>query len=282
MEHTPQISVLMGVYNCADTVEEAVRSILGQTVGDWELIICDDGSGDDTYAVAQKLAAREPRIVLIRNERNLGLAPTLNRCLRMARGTCIARMDGDDICDAHRFAKELAVLEGDPDCAVVSCDMLSFDQDGIYGISRYPEKPDRRDLIERSPFCHAGAMMRREILLELGGYCEADDVRRMEDYDLWFRLYQAGYYGRNIPQALYSMRDDRNAFRRRRFRHRLNSVKLKWRIYRCFRPGIAGFSHVLAPVVKGLLPEKLYLFLRRKKLQRNMQGTMLRAVQKER
>ena len=110
-------------------------------------------------------------------------------------------------------------------------------------------------------------MMRREILLKLGGYSEAEAVRRMEDYDLWFRLYQAGYYGRNIPEALYSMRDDRNAFSRRKFRFRLNSTRLKWRIYRGFRPGITSIPHILAPIVKGLLPEKLYTYLRRKKLQ---------------
>lgn len=267
MEHTPLISVLMGVYNCADTVEEAIGSIIGQTVTNWELIVCDDGSSDNTFAVVQELARREPRIVLIQNERNMGLAPTLNNCLRIARGTYTARMDGDDICASDRFEKELAVLEEDPECAVVSCEMISFDRDGIYGISHYMEKPEKRDLIKRSPFCHAGCMMRREILLKLGGYSEAEAVRRMEDYDLWFRLYQAGYYGRNIPEALYSMRDDRNAFSRRKFRFRLNSTRLKWRIYRGFRPGITSIPHILAPIVKGLLPEKLYTYLRRKKLQ---------------
>ena len=266
MEHTPLISVLMGVYNCADTVEEAIGSIIGQTVTDWELIICDDGSSDNTFAVAQELARREPRIVLIQNKRNIGLAPTLNNCLRIARGTYTARMDGDDICASDRFEKELAVLEADPDCAIVSCDMVSFDQDGIYGVSHYLEKPEKKDLIKRSPFCHAGCMMRKEILQKLGGYSEAEAVRRMEDYDLWFRLYRAGYYGRNIPDALYSMRDDRNAFSRRKFRFRLNSSKLKWRIYRSFRPGITSVPHILAPIVKGLLPEKLYTYLRRKKL----------------
>lgn len=267
MEHTPLISVLMGVYNCADTVVEAVQSIIDQTVSDWELIICDDGSADDTYEVVRALAEKEPRIVLIRNERNMGLAPTLNNCLRIARGTYTARMDGDDICAPDRFEKELAVLEADPDCAVVSCDMISFDQDGVYGVSHYLEKPEKKDLIKRSPFCHAGCMMRREILLQLNGYSEAEAVRRMEDYDLWFRLYQAGFYGRNIPEALYSMRDDRNAFKRRKFRFRLQSTRLKWRIYLQFRPGIDAFPHVIAPVIKGLLPERLYSYLRRRKMQ---------------
>ena len=268
--HTPQISVLMGVYNCAATVEEAIQSIIGQTVTDWEFIICDDGSSDDTCEVVRALAEKEPRIVLIRNEHNMGLAPTLNHCLRAARGTYTARMDGDDICSPDRFEKELAALEADPGCAVVSCAMLSFDENGVYGQSNYPEKPDKTDFFRMSPFCHAGCMMRKAVLLELGGYNESSQVERFEDFDLWYRLYKAGYYGRNLPEALYSMRDDRNAFRRRKMKYRLNVTKLSLKIYRDFKPGIRYFPGVVAPVIKGLLPEKLYHVLRRAKLRRQI------------
>lgn len=267
---SPLISVLMGVYNCAATVEEAIQSIIGQTVTDWEFIICDDGSSDDTCEVVRALAEKEPRIVLIRNEHNMGLAPTLNHCLRAARGTYTARMDGDDICSPDRFEKELAALEADPGCAVVSCAMLSYDENGVYGQSNYPEKPDKTDFFRMSPFCHAGCMMRKAVLLELGGYNESSQVERFEDFDLWYRLYKAGYYGRNLPEALYSMRDDRNAFRRRKMKYRLNVTKLSLKIYRDFKPGIRYFPGVVAPVIKGLLPEKLYHVLRRAKLRRQI------------
>jgi glycosyltransferase EpsE len=267
---SPLISVLMGVYNCASTVEEAVQSIIDQTITDWELIICDDGSADNTYEVVKALAEKEKRIVLIRNEGNMGLAPTLNNCLRIARGTYTARMDGDDICAPDRFEKELAVLEADPDCAVVSCGMLSFDEAGVYGQSDYPEKPDKTDFFRMSPFCHAGCMMRREILQELGGYRESDDVQRFEDYDLWYRLYKAGYYGRNLPEPLYSMRDDRNAFRRRKLKYRVNVTKLTWKIYRDFKPGVRYLPTIPMPIIKGLIPEFLYTYLRRRKLRRQI------------
>ena len=266
----PMISILMGVYNCASTVEEAVQSIIDQTITDWELIICDDGSADNTYEVVKAQAEKEKRIVLIRNERNMGLAPTLNHCLRIARGTYTARMDGDDICAPDRFEKELAVLEADPDCAVVSCGMLSFDEEGVYGQSNYPEKPDKTDFFRMSPFCHAGCMMRREILQELGGYKESDDVQRFEDYDLWYRLYKAGYYGRNLSEPLYSMRDDRNAFRRRKLKYRVNVTKLTWKIYRDFKPGVRYLPTIPMPIIKGLIPEFLYTYLRRRKLRRQI------------
>lgn len=267
---SPLISVLMGVYNCASTVEEAIQAIVDQTVTDWEFIICDDGSADDTYEVVRAFAEKEPRIVLIRNEHNMGLAPTLNNCLRIARGTYTARMDGDDICAPDRFEKELAVLESDPDCAVVSCGMLSFDEGGVYGQSNYPAKPVTRDFFRMSPFCHAGCMMRKSVLLGLGGYNESSAVERFEDYDLWYRLYKAGYYGRNLSEPLYSMRDDRQASKRRKFRYRISCTKLKYQMYKDFRPGIRFLPLVLRPVLKGLLPKWLYICLRRLKLQRQI------------
>ncbi len=266
----PLISILMGVYNCASTVEEAIQSILDQTVTDWEFIICDDGSTDDTYEVVRTIAEKDPRIVLIQNEHNMGLAPTLNNCLRIARGTYTARMDGDDICAPDRFEKELAALEADPDCAVVSCAMISYDEGGEYGLSIYPEKPDKEDFFKMSPFCHAGCMMRRAVLQKLGGYNTSDDVQRFEDYDLWYRLYKAGYYGRNLSEPLYSMRDDRSAFRRRKMKYRIKSVRMGLIVYRDFKPGIRYFPGIIAPVIKGLLPEFLYTYLRRKKLQRHL------------
>ena len=82
-----KISVLMGIYNCATTLPEAIDCILAQTVENWELILCDDGSADDTYAVAQEYAQKHPgKIILLKNEKNMGLNYTLNHCLSAATG----------------------------------------------------------------------------------------------------------------------------------------------------------------------------------------------------
>ena len=104
MENKPKISVIMGIYNCAETLDEAVNSILGQTETNWELIMCDDGSTDNTYVIAEKYVQQYPnKIVLIRNDKNRGLNYTLNRCLKKAKGKYIARMDGDDLSLSERF-----------------------------------------------------------------------------------------------------------------------------------------------------------------------------------
>jgi len=89
----PEISVIMGMYNCADTLSEAIESILNQTMKEWELIMCDDGSSDATYEVAELYRKRYPeKMILLRNRENRGLNYTLNRCLKAAKGKYIANL----------------------------------------------------------------------------------------------------------------------------------------------------------------------------------------------
>ena len=111
----------MGIFNCSDTLSEALDSILAQTYQNWELILCDDGSTDDTYRVASEYCGRYPgKIVLLQNEKNMGLNHTLNRCLAAATGVYIARMDGDDISLPERLYLEVAFLDAHPEYAIVS------------------------------------------------------------------------------------------------------------------------------------------------------------------
>ena len=110
-EARPLISVIMGIYNCESTLEDAVTSILSQTVNNYEIIMCDDGSDDGTYDKACELMKANPDIIyVIRNRENKGLACALNRCLKIAKGKYIARMDGDDKCLPNRFETELREL----------------------------------------------------------------------------------------------------------------------------------------------------------------------------
>ena len=108
-----KVSIIMGIYNCAATLPEAIDSILTQTFSDWQLILCDDGSKDNTYTVAKAYQERLPdQIILLQNVRNMGLNYTLNRCLQVTTGEYVARMDGDDISLPTRLEKEAAFLDG--------------------------------------------------------------------------------------------------------------------------------------------------------------------------
>ena len=131
MMSKPLVSVIMGIYNCEKSIEAAIESILQQTYDNWEMIMCDDGSNDDTYLVASGYRDDYPeKIVLLKNGCNRGLNYTLNHCLRYAKGEYIARMDGDDISLPTRLEKEVRFLDEHPHFAIVSCPMIYFDEGG--------------------------------------------------------------------------------------------------------------------------------------------------------
>lgn len=147
-EKKPLISVLMGVYNCKERsmLERSVRSIVEQTYPNWELILCDDGSANAALLWMQNLAARDSRIRLLQNDRNLGLARTLNRCLSVANGAYLARQDDDDISKPDRFEKQIAYLESHADVDFVgsNCDLYTPDG-GVSGCWKRPERPRKQD-----------------------------------------------------------------------------------------------------------------------------------------
>lgn len=262
------ISILMGIYNCASTLPEAIDSVLAQTYTDWELILCDDGSTDHTYAVAESYRLRFPdKIKLLKNERNMGLNHTLNRCLSCAEGKYIARMDGDDISLPERFERELEALEAEPDLAVVSCPMIYFDEAGDFlsgtGIVEYPKS---HLLVHGPVHCHAPCMIRSEIIRVVGGYSEDKKLLRVEDWNLWLKIYAAGYRGRNLREVLYKMRDDRNAAGRRKFRYRLNEAYMVRLTVKTLGLPKWKYLFVLRPIMVGLLPGPVYRYLHKKKM----------------
>ena len=253
------VSVIMGIYNCATTLGEAIDSIVNQTFSDWELIMCDDGSQDNTLSVALEYKEKyPPKIVVLKNEKNLGLNATLNRCLAVAKGKYIARMDGDDVCSPERFAKELAVLESEPEIAIVSTDMAYFDESGTWGKMSHPTYPQGIDFLYETPFCHAPCMVRKEAYDAVQGYSVDKKLLRVEDYHLWMKMYKAGYKGKNIGEILYSMRDDRNAYNRRKFKYRLNSAYVICLTINELKLPIWGYARALRPIIVGLLPNFLY------------------------
>ena len=140
-----KVSILMGIYNCAPTLEEAIDSIINQTYTNWELILCDDCSTDDTYKIAESYQKQYPgKIILLKNEKNSRLAFTLNHCLENATGEFVARMDGDDISVPDRFEKQVAFLRSHPDIVLVGTAMQRFSDDGSLGAIAYCEEyPDK-------------------------------------------------------------------------------------------------------------------------------------------
>lgn len=262
-----KISVIMGIYNCADTLERAIDSILGQTYKNWELILCDDGSVDESYRVALKAAEQDKRITVIKNENNMGLNYTLNQCLKIATGKFIARMDGDDDCLPARFQKQVEFLENNPEYAIVSSPMILFDETGEWGRTSAIEFPSSKDVVCGSPICHAPVMMRKECMDAVGGYTVDKKMLRVEDVNLWIKLYAAGYRCYNIQEPLYRMRNDKNALNRRKYKYRVNSVYVRLKGCRMLHLGPICYMKAFKPMIIGLIPAQV-----RKSIRRSQQG----------
>ena len=261
-----KVSVIMGVYNCQDTLEEAIESIINQTYKNWELIMCDDASTDNTWDIATRYAEAMPeQIKVLRNHINKGLNYTLNKCLKEAEGEFVARMDGDDISYPERFELEVSLLNKNKDIHIVSSDMEFFDGNGIWGRTYVEKTPTNKSFLNSTPFCHAACMVRKEAYLAVKGYSVSKKLLRVEDYHLWIKMYEKGFRGINIQRPLYQMRDDRNAQGRRKFRYRLNESYVKAYAIKHLQLPVLGYLYCLRPILVGILPSRLYKVLHRKK-----------------
>lgn len=251
-----KISIIMGVYNCEKTLAEAIESILAQTYNNWELIMCDDCSTDGTYNVTKKFAEKFPkRIKILKNEVNSRLAFSLNHCLQYATGEFIARMDGDDKSLPDRLEKQIQYLRENPDIDLVGTAMQRFNEKELADIVKSINHPNYYTLHNAIPFHHATILARREVFEQLNGYTVSKRTNRAQDYDLWFRFYHAGFRGENLQEALYLVREDEAAIRRRTAKVRLYGLQTTWigfkllgyPWYWLIKPTLITFLKVLTP-----------------------------------
>ena len=260
-----KISVIMGIYNCAPTLAEALDSLLNQTYQSFKVIMCDDGSTDNTIEVAKAYANKYDNIVLLRNPHNMGLNYTLNYCLQYADSEYIARMDGDDISLPTRLEKEIHFLDNHPEYAIVSCPMIHFDEKGDFKTGTVRTNfPKKKDFIYGTPFCHAPCLVRREAYLKVGGYSVDKKLLRVEDYHLWMKMYAAGFKGAILNEPLYKMRDDRNAIARRTIRNRINETYVRHIGYNMLKLPWYYQIYAIKPLLVGILPKSIYLYFHRK------------------
>ena len=268
-----KVSVIMGIYNCEDTLDEALSSILDQTYTDFEIVMCDDCSTDNTYQKALGYAEANSNITLLKNEKNMGLNHTLNRCLKKAKGEYIARMDGDDVSLKSRFQKEIEFLEKNPQYSFVGTPMYYFDEEGVFGCGTGDREPQPADFIHGSQFCHATVMVKRESYEAVNGYSEGKSLLRVEDWHLWIKMYSKGLKGYILSEPLYKMRDDRNAISRRKFKFRINEAKLINFAVKELKLPFFKRIYALRPIILGLLPSFIYKRLHKGRLKNNIEVT---------
>lgn len=251
----------MGIYNCERTLRESLDSIVNQTYDNWELILCDDCSSDQTYLIAMEYKEKYPnKVILLKNEVNLTLAPTLNKCLLYATGDFIARQDGDDISAPHRFEKQLTFLLNNPKYDLVATNMISFDGTGEKGIHKLCSHPDKKDLIKgKVPFSHATILMKRNTMLNLNGYCEEWYAKQAEDYELWSRFFNDGYSGYNLDENLYFVREDEATYQRKNIKRRLRGLRLRFEVNRRLKASWISYIYILKDFIAILIPQPIFV-----------------------
>ncbi len=266
-KNSPNISILMSVYNGEKTLAKAIDSILEQTYRDYEFIICDDASSDSTPEILKKYEEADSRIVLLKHEENKGLAASLNDCLGIAKGKYIARQDADDISMPERLSRTLEYLESS-DSPYVACGIYVFDDGGVFSKRLFEEKITKHIIAKKNPFFHPTMMFKKEILDKVNGYRVAEETRRTEDYDLVMRLAAEGFIGRNLQEYLYYVYEPMDAYLRHTRKTRKYEIRTRWRGLRLMKSPFYDYFYLIKPIIMSLIPHKLY-----KKLKQLQWGT---------
>lgn len=249
------ISVIMPVYNPEPSeLRRAIESVLSQSPGDFEFVICDDCSDPYVREIIER--CNDERIVYLRNDRNGGCAYSLNRCIEAAQGELLIRQDADDYSMPGRFAELISAYK-QTGADIVASNILLFDESGEWGHRDYPEQPQKRDFLFAVPFMHGACALRRSSVTAAGGYPVSRDTARCEEYALFMTMYAAGARGFNLQKRLYAFNENQAAVSRRKYSDKIREVKVKAAGFRKLKLYPRGIIYLAKPLAVGLIPPRL-------------------------
>ncbi len=188
-EQGPLVSIIMPAFNREDLIAKSIESALAQTFPDFELIVIDDGSKDKTLEIAKRYI-EDPRVNIVINEKNMGIANTRNRAIRMAQGKYIAMLDSDDVwLDKEKLEKQIKFLEANPDYALYGGNIIHIDPaDKQLRTWKFPltDADIRKVILRGSPFAQSTILCRKEAMVQAGLYSTRFAI--CDDFDLWLRI----------------------------------------------------------------------------------------------
>lgn len=210
----------MSVYNGEKTVGKAIESMLNQTYNNFEFIIINDCSKDQTLKILQEYKEKDNRIKILHNEKNLGLAASLNKGILKSTGDWIIRMDDDDISLSDRIEKQINFMQNNPDIDIFGGKAIFQDIDGNEVKSYSPNYPptDTKEIeklfYKTCPLMHNTICMRKKSIMDVGMYNK--DFSGAEDYELWVRAWKSGLIIKNMNDILvrFTVNPRKNSFKR--------------------------------------------------------------------
>jgi len=202
------VSIIMPTYNCEKYISQSIKSILNQSYTNWELLIADDCSTDNTYSLVNTFR-NNPKVKIVRNKKNIKQVVTRNILLQQAKGELIAFQDADDWSTPDRIEKQVNEFENDKALAICGTFALYYDETGIKPLfAKRPSIKDddiKKNVLQKNQFCGASIMIRKEILEQVGSYREYFSGIGSEDYDLTSRIAER-FKAMNIGEELYCVR----------------------------------------------------------------------------
>lgn len=246
----PKISIILPTYNRANKIVIAVKGVIEQSFVDWELIIIDDTSTDDTPVVLEKIKQLDKRIKCLRNEENLGLVRTLNKGLAVSKGKYIARLDDDDEwIDKGKLQKQINYMESHPECVLLGSSFNIVNEDNSNVEVFNPPLDDRsiRNIIlSHNPFGHSTVLFKKDVAVALGGYDENLDYT--EDYDLWLRLGNKGKLGNLFDVTVKYIKSNHGMSynnHQAQIRYQYDILKKNWQYYPGKSRAIINFFKII-------------------------------------
>ncbi len=268
-----EISVIMSVYNSSAYLRTAVESILSQTFSDFEFLITDDCSDDDSYSILKAYEAKDKRIRVFRNDKNLGLTVNLNKMTERSNGRYIARMDADDISFPDRFLKQIKLFQKENDTDIVFSDSIYIDGRGHEICRAWTPGNLNKILKSLKHDCyipHPSVMIKKSVLVENNGYNEK--CRTGQDKELWQRLLNNNAVFKYINEPLIYYRinpEGVTTLKKRGNDHDFRLAKVlinnrqKAKALRFFLSNFRGFSfkQKFSLLIKLLLPVRLRYYI---------------------
>jgi len=198
----PKVSIILPTYNGEKYISDAIQSVLNQSFSDWELLVVDDASTNNTSGVVKRFSENDKRIIYIKNERNLGIQKTLNSGLKHAKGEYVARIDDDDVwIDSTKLEKQIAFLEENKNYVLVGTGVINVNEDNrelFRFLNPLSDIAIRKKMLSKNCFIHSSVVFRKDVVMRFGGYDETEKTKHVEDYDLWLKLGSVGKLA-NLP-----------------------------------------------------------------------------------
>lgn len=253
-----KISIIMSVKNGAKDLPKSIGSIQRQTLKDWEFIICDDGSTDGTFQCLKEYQEKDDRIVLLHNDKSMGLAFSLNRCIEVSRSNILARQDADDSSEPSRLEQQYQFVMNHPEYAIVGTCWYNVFSNGTKAKNPVKAIPTALDQVKGGLYMHPSWMMRKDMLSKVGFYTVNKYTMRSQDYHLVMKILGAGMRLYNMQEYLYNYTVDENTMKRTRNWKRVKGlIWIRWDAYRRNQLPLWCYAYVIKPFITNLIPQKI-------------------------